>query len=257
MKVSQIGAQLYTLREHCRTSAELAASLAKVKAIGYPTVQVSGIGPIDPEEVAELAREAGLGICATHEQAQLILADPEQVVARLRGFGTSITAYPYPKEIDFGSEQQIEDLAAALDRSGAVLAAAGMTLCYHNHHLEFRKIRGQVILEYLFENTNPAHVQAELDTYWVQVGGQDPVAWCRRMAGRMPILHLKDYQITAENKVSFCEVGEGVLDFPAIVAAAEQGGCEWFVVEQDTCPGDPFESLAMSFRYLRDHVVER
>jgi len=257
MKVSQVAAQLYTLRDHCKTSADLAATLAKVKAIGYPAIQVSGIGPITPEEVAELARAEGLVICATHEAAPLILNDPAAVVARLRGFGTRTTAYPYPAGVDFGDVAQVEALAAALNRAGAVLAAAGMTLCYHNHHHEFRKIRGQIILEYLFEHTHPSNLQGEIDTYWVQFGGQDPVAWCRRLAGRLPLLHLKDYQITSESKVTFAEIGQGTLDFPAIIAEAEASGCQWFIVEQDTCPGDPFDSLATSFRYLYDVIAER
>lgn len=256
MKISQVAAQLYTVRDHCKTSADLASSLAKIKAIGYPAVQVSGVGPIPPEEIAALARSAGLTICATHESGAMILDEPEAVVAKLRAMGTTFTAYPYPTGIDFGDAACVDALVAGLDRAGAVLAAAGMTLCYHNHHHEFRKLRGQVILDYIYAQTNPRHLQGEIDTYWVQFGGQDPTTWCRRLANRLPLLHLKDYVVTHENKVTFAEVGNGVLDFPGIIAAAEASGCQWFIVEQDTCPGDPFDSLAQSFRYLRDKIAK-
>ncbi|MCD8483822.1 MAG: hypothetical protein LR015_14930 [Verrucomicrobia bacterium] len=66
---------------------------------------------------------------------------------------------------------------------------------------------------------------------------------------------MKDYMVTEDYKISFTEIGNGVLDFKSIIAAAEASGCQWFIVEQDTCPGDPFESLAKSFSYIRDHLV--
>jgi sugar phosphate isomerase/epimerase len=59
----------------------------------------------------------------------------------------------------------------------------------------------------------------------------------------------------AENKHQFCEIGAGNLNFKKIIAAAEKGGCQWFVVEQDTCPGNPLDSLAQSFRYIQQHLV--
>jgi len=62
---------------------------------------------------------------------------------------------------------------------------------------------------------------------------------------------MKDFAITPDNKIAFAEIGQGNLDWPRIVAAAEASGCEWFIVEQDVCPGDPFDSLRQSFEYIR------
>jgi sugar phosphate isomerase/epimerase len=127
-------------------------------------------------------------------------------------------------------------------------------LCYHNHHQEFRKFDGRTILERIFDGA--PHLQGEPDTYWVQYGGSDPVRWCERLAGRLPLIHLKDFVINQENQPVFCEVGSGNLDFPRIVQAAEKSGCQWFIVEQDTTPGDPVDSLAESFRYLAENICE-
>ena len=92
---------------------------------------------------------------------------------------------------------------------------------------------------------------AELDTYWIQAGGGDPVAWIRRCAGREPLLHLKDMTVTPQREQRYTEVGEGNLNWPDILAAAEAGGVEYLLVEQDECyERDPFESLAISFRNL-------
>jgi len=79
-----------------------------------------------------------------------------------------------------------------LDQAGAVLAAAGQTLCYHNHHQEFRHLGGRVLLDLIFEGTKAVNLQGEPDTYWIQFGGGDPVVWCEKLAGRLPLLHLKD-----------------------------------------------------------------
>ncbi|RME71256.1 MAG: sugar phosphate isomerase/epimerase [Verrucomicrobia bacterium] len=256
MKRAQIAAQLYTVRDHTQTAADLAETLRRLRDIGYAAVQVSAIGPIPPAEVRRICEEAGMTICATHEDPAVIRRRPGEVVETLSTLGCRHTAYPFPRDVDFTSPADIDTLVADLDRAGAVLAAAGCVLSYHNHAIEFMRLGAGTVLEAIFTRTDPRHLQAELDTYWVQFGGGDPVDWCRRMAGRLPVIHLKDYKFTAENQPSFAELGRGNLDFGRIVAAAEAAGCEWFVVEQDTCPGDPFDSLRISFEYLIEHFVD-
>lgn len=257
MNINQCAVQLYTLRERMKSRADIESTLTRVRDIGYPAVQVSGLDwdLITEKDLVTLCGELGLTICATHEPATSILDTPEQVVKRLQALGCRHTSYPYPEGIDFGDLEQVENLIQGLDHSGKVLADAGMTLSYHNHHLEFRKLGGTTIYEKIFAESDPARVQAELDTYWVQYGGADPVAWCRRLAGRLPILHLKDFGINADNEIAYCEIGAGNLDFPAIIEAAEASGCQWFVVEQDTCPGDEFDSIAMSFDYIQRELL--
>ncbi|MFQ3577951.1 MAG: sugar phosphate isomerase/epimerase [Verrucomicrobiia bacterium] len=255
MKISNVAVQLYTLRDFCQTPSDLAASLKKLREIGYEAIQVSGIGPISYEEVRTIASGEGLTICATHESSEMILDQPELVVDRLKTLGCLHTAYPYPAGVDFSQADAVKRLAEKLDRSGAILAESGLILSYHNHHHEFLKVNGTTILEQLYASTQPSHLAAELDTYWVQYGGGNPVEWCKKMAGRMRCLHIKDYAINREAKVVFAEIGHGNLDFHAIIAAAEDGGCEWFIVEQDSCPGDPFDSLAASFEYISNSLV--
>lgn len=257
MKLEQCALQLYTLRERMKTRADLETTLARVKEIGYPAIQISGLdwGLLTEAEMVELCAEIGLVICATHEPSDTVLDAPEQVVQRLQALGCGYTSYPYPGGIDFGDAGQVEQLIQGLERSGKILAEAGLVLSYHNHHLEFRKLGGTTIYERIFAGTNPAHLQAELDTYWVQYGGADPVDWCRRLKGRLPVLHLKDYGINADNEIAYCEIGAGNLNFRAIIAAAEASGCQWFIVEQDTCPGDEFDSVAESFDYIQRALV--
>jgi len=251
MKPNQICAQLYTVRDFLQTPADIAVSLKKIREIGYETVQLSGLGPIEVTELKAMLDGEGLVCCATHEDAAMILDTPQAVVEKLNALGCTITAYPYPAGIEFKSIDDVKALAARLNAAGEVLYNAGQVLCYHNHHIEFRRIGGRTILETLYEETDPRFLQGEPDTYWVQYGGGCTVSWVRYLAQRLPIIHYKDYMVTEDNQVTFTEIGNGNLDWPHITAAAEAAGCEWFSVEQDTCPGDPFASLAQSYNYMK------
>ncbi len=256
MKLSQVAIQLYTLRDFCKTAADLAVTLKKVREIGYTAVQISGVGPIPESEIVALCKAEGLTICATHEHGPTILDEPEKVIARLQALGTRLTAYPYPSGIDFDNPEHINTLIKKLDAAGAKFRAAGLKLGYHNHANEFyRAAGGPAFLERVFAETSPENVVAELDTFWVQRGGGDVVDWVRRLKGRQPFIHLKDYKVSAGGEPSFCEIGAGTLPFKRIIAEAEAGGCEWFIVEQDSCPGDPFVSIKQSLDYIKANLV--
>lgn len=253
MKASQIAAQLYTVRDFCTSADALAESAKKLRAIGYEVAQVSGVsGDVPAKDIRRILADEGISICATHENGDLIRKNPLAVVERLKTLGVAHTAYPYPGGVDFADPAAVKAMVVDLDAAGAVLRENGCTLSYHNHAIEFTRIGDEVLMDYIARATSPDNLKFELDTYWVQYGGADPVAWCKKVPGRMPILHCKDYGYGTDNKAFFAEIGYGNLDFPAIVAAADASGCEWFVVEQDTCPGDPFVSLEKSYRTMKD-----
>lgn len=254
MKISQVGAQLYTLRNHLKTPEDIAKTLKRVREIGFEVVQVSALGPIEESELVKILDGEGLKCVSTHESGDKIINEPMAIVERLDKLGTDTTAYPYPAGVDFSTLDGIKDIAKKLNNAGRVLKENGKTLLYHNHQIEFIKVAGKPALEWIYDLTDPDCLGAELDTYWVAVGGQDPAKWARRMKGRTPQIHLKDYMVTPEREVMFTEIGNGNLDFPEIIEAAEAGGCEWFLIEQDRCPGDEFESLKKSFDYCKEHL---
>ena len=257
MKIEQVAVQLYTLRDFTKTAADLATTFRRIREIGYQAAQLSAVGPIPEAEIRSMAAGEGITLCATHEGTQKIINEPEAVIARLDALGIDYTAVP-----NFGVElspAKLEDVDFLIDRMeavGAQFRAAGKGLTYHNHAIEFARHEGETIFERIFRRTSPENLGSELDTYWVQYGGADPVAWCRKLAGRLPLLHLKDYAIGFDNTPYYTEIGQGNLDFKAIIAAAEASGCQWFIVEQDTCPGDPFDSLRISFNHIRENLVE-
>ncbi len=251
----QIALTTYTIRDEMKTPPQIARSLERVRKIGYPAVQISGIGAIDDAELARILEGEGLVCCATHESGQRILDEPQAVVERLHKLGARHTAYPYPAGEALATLEDVKSLAARLNAAGCVLHEAGKVLSYHNHHVEFRRVDGKTILEHLYDETDPRYLRGEIDVYWVQYGGGDPVRWCERLTGRLPLLHMKDYAVGKDSQPAFAEIGSGNLDWSRIVPAAEAAGCEWYIVEQDICPGDPFESIAKSLRFIQEHVL--
>jgi len=246
----KIALQLWTLREHLKNVDEVARTFARVREIGYEHVQVSGLGAMPAAAVKKLADAAGLGICATHEDAREIIEEPGKVADTLSALGCRFTAYPSP-HVPLDTLDQVFALADALSRSGEVLRSRGQLLTYHNHAIEFRRLGGKAILDWLYERSDPVMVHGELDTYWVQAGGGDPAGYCARLSGRLPLLHLKDYAITAENAPITAALGEGNLNFPTILREADAAACEWYIVEQDGGFEDPFVAIATSLRYLK------
>lgn len=257
MKLSQVAIQLYTLRDHCTTAADLIKTAKKVREIGYTSVQIAGIPPLPEAELVSIFKGEGLTICSTHEPGRQILDETDAVISRLNKLGTNLTAYPWPNGIDFKSPEAVDAFIKKLDIAGARLRAAGMVLGYHNHAQEFSRPipGGPTILDRIYAETSPENLVAELDVFWVQRGGGDVIDWVSRMKGRQPFIHLKDFKVDHTGEVSFGEIGTGTLDFKRIIAAAEQGGCDWFIVEQDSTPGDPFVSIKQSFDYIKAHLV--
>lgn len=256
MKLSQVAAQLYTVRDLLQTPTDIARTLKRIRQAGYTAVQISGMGPIEESGLVRILEGEGLTCCATHEPGRDILENTPKVIDRLAALGCRYTAYPFPAGIDFSRRENVIELARGLDAAGAKMRAAGQVLTYHNHAHEFYKLDGQIVLDLLLDKSAPENLQAEIDTYWVQAGGCDPVAWCEKLSGRLPLLHLKDYQVDPAGKPVMCEIGAGTLDFPNIISAAEESGCRWFIVEQDVCPGDPVDSLKQSLDFIAEHLAE-
>lgn len=227
MQINQVAAQLYTVRDFIKTPSDIADSLRKIREIGYEAVQVSGMGPIAEEELVKMLDGEGLICCATHEPTQQILEEPQAIVERLQKLGCKFTAVPSPGHNPLTTLDEVKDFAARMNTAGEVLFNADQVLCYHNHHMEFRRVDGWSILETIYDETNPDFLQGEIDTYWVQYGGGDPIDWCERLDQRLPLLHLKDYGIDPENKVVFSEIGYGNLDWAGIISAADASGCQW------------------------------
>ena len=252
--MTQIAAQLFTIRDHIKTRDDFAASMQKISAIGYQAVQLSALGPIADADVKRICDDNGLTICNTHAPVPDLLDDIDAVIAQHQLWGCRHVAIGgMPDELR-GSEDGFRRFVEMANGIGERLAAAELSFSYHNHSFELVKFGGRSGLDLILDETDARFVQAELDTYWLQHGGADPVVWINKVAGRMPVVHLKDMVMLpsadGRGEQVMAEVGAGNMNFPAILEACQRAGVEWYAVEQDFCQGDPFESLAISYRNL-------
>ncbi|HHV44892.1 MAG TPA: sugar phosphate isomerase/epimerase [Firmicutes bacterium] len=250
-----IAAQLYTLREFLKTPEDIARTLERVKEIGYGAVQLSGLGPIDPEELAKRLQENQLVAAATHVSFERLQQEFQQVVDEHKLWGCKHVAIgSMPGKYRNGAEGY-KLFAQEATVVGRKLAEEGLTFSYHNHSFELEKFDGRLGLDIILEESDPEVVLAEIDTYWIQHGGGDPAAWVKKVSGRMRIVHLKDMAIS-EGRQVMAEVGEGNLNWSAILQACKEAGVCWYAVEQDQCQRDPFESLAISLKNLKAMGLE-
>jgi sugar phosphate isomerase/epimerase len=245
-----IAAQLYTVRDFIKTPQQVAASFKRIKEIGYNAVQVSGIGPVDNQFVKDTADLEGLTICATHIGFDRLRDDMDGVISQHKLWNCKYVGIGSMPEVYRGDKEGYIRFAKEASEYGRVLAQHGLTLIYHNHNFEFRKFDDKTGMELLFEESDPKAFHFEIDTYWVQAGGGDPVAWIKKMQGRMAVVHFKDMAIGENSKQIMAEVGEGNLNWRDIITACSEIDAEWCAVEQDICQRDPFESLAISKKNL-------
>lgn len=253
MKKDRIAAQLYSFRDFIKTPADVAETLRKLKKIGYDAVQLSSAIPPMPEtELRRILDGEGFQAPTSHESAARIVNETAAVVDHLLALDCRHTAYPFPHELPTDAEATVR-LARQLHETAEKMAAAGIALAYHNHAVEFTRFGDHTMLEIIYENA-PA-LEAEIDTFWVHAGGGDPVDWIRRTAQRMAVIHLKDYGVNDNRNWRMMPLGQGNLNWPEILDAAEKSGVKWYVVEHDGDCADPFESFQISLDYLTGHFV--
>lgn len=247
----KLGVQMFTLRRYTRSEPELRKALERVRDIGYSAIQVSAFGDIDPAFTATTCQELGLEIGGTHVSWDRFTGDLDTVIsehALWRCRHTAIGMIPPKTYLSLeGLDRFLDELAPVADG----LAASNMTFSYHNHSHEFLHFEGRPWFEHLLERSTPERLKIELDTHWVVAGGGDPVDWIHRCGDRMPLLHLKDFVINDEFKRNFAAIGDGNMNWPAILEAASEYDIEYYFIEQDDCYGeDEFACLERSFNFL-------
>jgi sugar phosphate isomerase/epimerase len=257
MKLSQVGVQLYTVRDHLKDPSAFATTIDRLKGFGYRAVELVHSETVSDQQIAEICNSAGVAVAAAHIPGEVILERPESVVEKLKILGARIGVYAFPRGVDFGSRVEVERLADGLEQSAAFLKQEGLTLAYHNHAVEFAHL-GKDLAYDVIRSRAPG-LAFELDPYWVQYAGMNPERWVRNLGDKLVALHLKDFGVASKHGEApiMTEVGQGNLDFRTLIADAEGGGCQWFIVEQDFTPGDPFDSLELSFRYVRNELVDQ
>lgn len=238
-----IGLQLYTVRDE--TAKDFKATLQYVAEMGYAAVEFAGYGGIGSKEMAGLLAEYGLRAASTHVGLPALEEDLDRELNYCLDIGCTFLVVPWlPPELR--SAENFSKLAERLNEFGRHSKERGITLAYHNHDFEFAQHNGGYLLDSLLEATDPELVKLELDSYWAAYAGADPIAYLRKHAGRVPLVHLKD--MTADRH--FTEVGDGTLDIAGYYRAASEGGAQYFFVENDSPTIPSLESARRSLENL-------
>jgi sugar phosphate isomerase/epimerase len=242
-----IALQLYTVREDL--ARDFAGTLRAVAEIGYGAVELYSYGGLGAQDLRTLLDEIGLRPISTHIALETLEADPEGALAFARDLGCAFAGCPYLEEDRRGTVETYRALGASLTRFGAIARDLGLSFFYHHHDFEFQRIDGRCVLDILLDASDPSLVGVEVDVYWAQLAGVDPVALIRRLGDRCRLLHIKDMAPDAGR--SFAEIGEGIMDMDAIAAAGMDNGVEWFIVEQDrTFQRTPLQAIRRSLENM-------
>lgn len=267
MKNFPVALQLYSVRDEM--AADFEGTLRKVKTLGYDGVEFAGLFDHSAADIRSMCDEIGLVPISAHVPYLDMKNDPD-LLNVYREIGCQYVVIPYltpeyrPGQPGFA--QLMEDAKMLGEQANRL----GMKLCYHNHDFEFEKIDGEYALDILYKEVSADLLQPELDVCWINVGGENPVDYIHKYAGRIEILHLKDFagsksenmyaligidddkEKADDNKFEFRPIGMGLQDMPAIVSAAGEVNTKWLVVEQDepSLGKTPLECAKASIDYL-------
>ena len=276
MKKFHIGIQLYGLRNTLAEDFE--GTLQKVADMGYEYVEFAGYYGRTGEEIKAILDKLGLKCISVHQGLDFFNEDPEEKVAFLKAFGTKYSVIPwYGKDLLAGSDKW-EESKARFNTVADLLYKNGMKLGYHNHDFEFDKVDGKYIHDYIFEAVPEEKIEPELDTCWVHYAGIQPEAKIREFAGRVTVVHLKDFVCKnlgggpvydlidnsgkdsgkpsrEDNGFEFRPLGMCIKYFEKILEACEECGTEYVIVEQDkTYDGmSELEAAKIARDYLKNN----
>ena len=279
-KAKKTGIQQYMLREHFKTEQEALETLKRVKAVGFDSIELCGF-LTEPNELLkgtpleikviydwpQLIRESGLEVAAFHELLEDMLADPDRFIGKAKDYGIDTMVAAAVFTTDFSSLDSVKKLVTDLNSLGQRFKEAGINLLYHNHNMEFARIHGtnSVGMDLIYRDTNPALVNAEMDAFWTQNSGANPAVWAEKLNGRLKYLHINDCGVPDDKPgVSIRpavgrELGAGNMELDTIFAAAIKAGCEQIILEthDNWINNDPFQSMAISFKFLQEHYLNR
>ena len=277
----RIGIQLYSVRQDL--ARDFYGTLKKISDMGYEGVEFfNEFSGNTPQQVRQMCDELGLVIFSNHVPFADMMSDIDKVIEESRILGVEYITFPYmdaPSRPGVNPER-FKETVKEIGEIGKKVRAAGFQLLYHNHDFEFALLPdGTVGHDYIFSSNPPEDVQVELDVCWADYAGFKTDELTRKYAGRIPVLHMKDYyqegklesdpyaligtesqgnsSSGGQGRFEFRPLGKGVMDFAPLIEAARQSGVKWMCVEQDEPSAgarDRFEGPEISIRYLHDNL---
>jgi len=248
------GVQTYTFRRSIGN--DPAKVLDTIKMLGFTEVEGGG-GRISSEDFKKLCDERGISIPSTGAGYDQLVKSPDSVAMRAKALGSKYVMCAWiPHENGVLTLENAKKAVEDFNKAGKYLKENGLILCYHAHGYEFQPYEDGTLLDYIVKNTNPEYVSFEMDIFWIQFGGGDPVALLKKYGDRWKLMHLKDMRkgikkdltggTSTENDVAF---GTGQIDIPAILKEAKKIGIKHYFIEDES--SNITEQLPISIAYLK------
>jgi sugar phosphate isomerase/epimerase len=263
-----LGIQLWTVKDEA--AKDLEGTLRKVYAAGFREIEFAGFYGKTAAEIGALMKGIGFSLVSMHAGAADIAKKGAEILADAKTLGlryvvcSSPGVSPEKDKLPWEERMKAVDLndwkwnADLFNKFGTEVSAAGMTFGYHNHSAEFKKFDGKTAFDHLYEMTDPKHVKIELDVGWVQVAQQDPIAILNKYKDRVIALHVKDVskRESADKDPPSVALGEGVIDWKAVIGTAKKNGTKAFFYEQEAPFTRPIlDSVKISGDYLTQLAV--
>jgi sugar phosphate isomerase/epimerase len=243
----KIGVQLYTVRETLKD--DFLGTLKHVAAIGYQGVELAGnMGGHTAKGLRRVLDDLGLTVIGGHCGVDAVNRDLDRVLEDYAALGASYLGVAWLGE-EWRTPDSIRRAAGLMERAAIEASKHDITFFYHNHAFEFEtRINGQYMMDALLSESDPNLLKWELDAYWVRKGGEDPLAYIEKYSGRVPLMHIKD--MTGDERQFYEIVGNGIIDYGAVMTAGDAAGVDWYIVEQDQCPKGEVESIRESYQNI-------
>ena len=265
------------------TEAQARDTMQKMKAAGYDGIELCGfmihpaglmvrlmtkaagmpVGKGGKLDWKGLVKDSGLQVVSLHTDLGSVERDPAAVAAEAKDFGTKYAVITGMYRFAYGEEKTVRDLAERLNKAGEAVRKEGVSLLYHNHNCELQRVsstrRGYDIL---LEETDPAAVNFEFDSYWFAEGGADPLEWMERLGSRMKLWHINDRgarlagpTMTPILKTDSAELGTGNMPLEALAEQAKRANVEAVVLEshRNWVEKSPVKSFQVSAEFLNGH----
>ncbi|MDR2104002.1 MAG: sugar phosphate isomerase/epimerase [Treponema sp.] len=276
----KVGIQLYSVRNHMEKDPigtirhVVQAGYRYIEAANHNAAQDHGVGfGVGAQEIKKILDDAGAQIFSAHIHP----IDTEIIKPVLEYYTQLGTKYiVVPMDFFTGPAEAIAK-SKTFNAVGELCAKAGLKLLYHNHFHEFQIFDGKTAFDLIMENTDPALVGAELDTYWAVRGGQDPVKVLAKYGERMRLIHQKDFPAAYQDQINlidrinrekaavdmavfnsvvlpetFTEIGTGILPIQDIINTGNRAcKSEYIVLEQDHSQYDEYESIRISMESFK------
>jgi sugar phosphate isomerase/epimerase len=250
MSKPQVGIQLYSVRD--RSEKDFLTTIQEIGEIGYRNVELAGYYGHSAKEVRQALSDAGLNAPSAH--VGLSVGDPavwdklkEQVEYGLE-LGLKRFIVPWYPLGDNPTLDGVYKMADTLGQAGKIVKESGLEFGYHNHAFEFKPVEGKLIIDHLLERISPDLLFAEFDLGWVKVAGQDPAEYVKKYAGRLPLVHAKDFKEDGKDT----EIGRGSVDWDSALAACKSAGVEYVIIEQEQYDVSSLESAKLNYAWFKE-----